>query len=97
MQGQKLQIKRNVMKSKILLGVFFLCVGLFSFTTEADAKHKTRRTKKVVYVKKGPNRGRNVIIKKHRRGRTVIIRKNRNGRTKTVVPRRGRRACVRRR
>ena len=80
------------MKNKILLTVLFALIGLFTFTGEAEATVRGKRTKKVVVVKKGPNRGRTVIIKKRRRGRTVIVTRNRNGRTVRTIPnnRRGR-------
>ncbi len=77
------------MKNKILLTILVALIGLFSFSTSAEARPiHGKRTKKIIKTRNG---GRTVIIKKHRRGRTVIIRKNRNGRTRTIVPNRGRR------
>lgn len=83
------------MKNKILLSVFALCIALFTFSTEAEAKtNRGKRSKKVVVVKKGPNRGRTVIIKKRRRGRTVVVTRNRHGRTVRTIPNNGRgRTC----
>lgn len=73
------------MKNKILLTVIFACIGLFAFNMEADANNRGRRSKKVIVVKKGPNRGRTIIVKKQRRGKTVIIKRNRNGRTVKTI------------
>ncbi len=83
------------MKNKILLSVLVICIALFTFSSEATAKTiRGKKTKKVVYVKRGPNKGRTVIVKKHRRGRTKVITRNPHGRfVHYVSPNRGGRSC----
>ncbi len=83
------------MRNKILLSVFAVCIGLFSFTNQAEAKtFKNPRGKKVVIIKKRGRTGRTVIVKKQRRGRTVIVKKNRRGRT-VLIKNNRRRVCRR--